>query len=103
MSERILNIIVRSYGKTKGQVKDSLSTPTPRNRTLTINVPKKVFKRAVDRNKVKRLIRESFRLVTKDIGDLSGIQIKISPMASIFTVDFDTITTQIKNEIKKYV
>lgn len=99
MSNKILFITVRS----KGQLKDGPKGAVAQDRPLTINVPKKIFKRAVDRNKAKRLIRESFRLVKKDILGTRGLQIKVSPTAHILDEDFDTITTQIKNEIKKYV
>jgi ribonuclease P protein component len=99
MSNKTLFITVRS----QGQVKDRSGGTMSKERPLTINVPKKIFKRAVDRNKTKRLIRESFRLIKKDISISKGMQIKVSPTANILNEDFDTITTQFKNEIKKYV
>jgi ribonuclease P protein component len=99
MSNKILFITAR----TKGQLKDNSKGTIVKERLLTINVPKKIFKRAVDRNKAKRLIRESFRLIKKDMFTIEGLQIKVSPTVHILNEDFDTITTQIKNEIKKYV
>ena len=39
---------------------------------VVISVPKKRFKRAVNRNRIKRLIRESYRLNKKSLYELLG-------------------------------
>lgn len=38
------------------------TTTTPRPTQILISVPKKRFKHAVDRNRIKRLVREAYRL-----------------------------------------
>lgn len=48
-----------------------LSSPTPKPNAplaILISVPKKRFKHAVDRNRIKRLVREAFRLQKDKLG-----------------------------------
>lgn len=60
----------------------------------SIIAPKKVFKRAVDRNKAKRRFRESFRAVLKDVSKKSFVFFLKKPV-------IDSPLSEIKTEILK--
>lgn len=81
----------------------SVSVKVLKDKNILISVPKKIFRTAVERNKVKRIIRESLRSIKTDIPVIKDYEIKVMPTRYILTEDFVTITEQIKNQIKKYV
>jgi ribonuclease P protein component len=56
-------------------------------------VSKKVSKRAVVRNKIKRLVRESFRLQQAALGSIDFVIVAKTPLADVAT---DTITTTLQ-------
>ena len=67
-------------------------------------VSKKVHKRAVKRNRLKRLMRESYRLLLKD-NDLANSQKYLSLIfvgsEKLLDKNFDYIKTNIKNLLEK--
>lgn len=81
----------------------SVSVKVLKDKNILISVPKKIFRTAVERNKVKRIIRESLRSIKTGMPIIKDYEIKVMPTRYILTEDFVTITEQIKNQIKKYV
>ncbi len=74
---------------------------------FTISVPKKKFKRAVDRNLLKRRTREAFRLQKPVLYKQLSDQKKTLNIFLIFTsneiIDFHTIENKISHIIQKLV
>lgn len=64
-----------------------LSTPLPTNKSfqVAISVPKKIFKRAPDRNRIKRLIREILR---KNKHDLEEVLTQKNEQLALFLIYF---------------
>lgn len=81
----------------------SVSVRVLKDKNILISVPKKMFRTAVERNKVKRIIRESLRSIKTEIPVIKDYEIKVMPTRHILTEKFITITEQLKNQIKKYV
>ena len=53
---------------------EACETASPNKTAILVSVSKRRFKRAVDRNRVKRLIREAYRLNKKSLSDCSFLQ-----------------------------
>ncbi len=73
--------------------------------TVLVSVPKKRFKHAVDRNRLKRLMREAYRLNKTEFTLLVEeknihIQIAFNYVADKM-VDFDTMNSKIQVALKK--
>ena len=75
--------------------------------SVMVSVPKKRFKRAVKRNKLKRLMREAYRLNKQVIADLmeqKQMQIQIAfNYVSNDELDFATIEKKMKQALQKLV
>lgn len=67
---------------------------------LIISVPKKVFKRAVKRNLIRRRIRESFRLNCKGLSNVQGRDIMLIYVSS-HILDYGKITETLSAAIAK--
>ena len=74
---------------------------------VMVNVPKKRFKRAVKRNRLKRLMRETYRLnkqLLVDIIEAKNIQINIAfNYISDEEMDFKTIEKKMKIALQKLI
>jgi ribonuclease P protein component len=74
---------------------------------ILISVPKKRFKSAVKRNKIKRLIRENYRLNKHELIEflkINQIQIKIAfNFISDELPEFETLQKKLKLAIKKII
>lgn len=72
---------------------------------ILISVPKKKFKRAVDRNRVKRLIREAYRRSKHEISDRCNEGGKELHVAFIYLddslPDFGVLQTKMKSALLK--
>ena len=72
---------------------------------ILISVPKKRFKHAVDRNRIKRLIREAYRLNKQLLLDAPSMQGKSLDLAFIWISDelsdFCTIESRVKNLLQR--
>lgn len=75
--------------------------------SVMVSVPKKRFKRAVKRNKLKRLMREAYRLnkqIIADLMELKQMQIHIAfNYVSNDELDFVTIEKKMKQALQKLV
>lgn len=67
---------------------------------LIISVPKKVFKRAVKRNLIRRRIREAFRLNCKTLPNVQGRDIMLIYVSS-HILDYGKITETLAAAISK--
>ena len=83
------------------EVEDDSPTPV----RVLVSVSKRHFKHAVDRNRVKRLIRESYRLNKQLLTDrLQGRKLDVAFVwMSDETSDFRTIETRMKNLLQRIV
>ena len=73
-------------------------TPKPK---ILISVPKKQFKHAVDRNRIKRLIREAYRLNKNNLTAAIASKDFCLQIAFIYIKKEDCIYEEIENAIKK--
>ena len=82
-------------------------TDTEETARILISVPKKRFKSAVKRNRIKRLIRENYRLNKHDLIDflnLNHIQIKIAfNFISDELPEFETLQKKLKLALNKII
>jgi len=79
--------------------------PIPFPAQMAISVTKKSFKRAVDRNRIKRLVREAWRLNKNSLYDLLKGKDRQIIIMLVYTgkeiPDFHDVNNQIKNVISK--
>lgn len=90
----------------KSEVSTSQETLTEPNVQLLVSVPKKYFKRAVKRNRVKRQVREAYRkrkrLVTQSVDKLTDKQLLIAFIwLSDELTDSDTIEQRVCNLLQR--
>ncbi len=80
--------------------------PNTTNQVL-ISVAKKRFKKAVDRNKIKRKIREAYRLNRAELQDLSKQQQQQINLAIIYQTNeiltYQAIEADLKNALVKLI
>ena len=73
---------------------------------VMFGVPKKNFPRAVDRNRMKRLMRESYRLSKNELFEKMSSDTGYN-VALLFTgkeiTDFDTIQLALKNALERWL
>jgi ribonuclease P protein component len=67
---------------------------------LIISVPKKIYKRAVKRNLIRRRIREAFRLNCKDLPNIQGKDLLLVYVSS-HIMDYGKITETLISAISK--
>lgn len=67
---------------------------------LIISVPKKIFKKAVKRNLIRRRIREAFRLNCKNLPNIQGRDIMLVYVSS-HIMDYGKITETLSAAIAK--
>ena len=90
----------------KSEVSTSQETLTEPKVQLLVSVPKKHFKRAVKRNRVKRQVREAYRkhkrLVTQSVDKLTDKQLLIAFIwLSDELTDSDTIEQRVCNLLQR--
>ena len=67
---------------------------------LIISVPKKIYKRAVKRNLIRRRIREAFRLNCKNLPNIQGKDLLLVYVSS-HIMDYGKITETLISAISK--
>ena len=77
-----------------------LTTGEEKPRRLMVSVPKKLFKRAVKRNLLKRRIRESYRTRKGLIGVEGGVDLLIQYNTSEI-LDFTTVRETVEDILKQ--
>ena len=79
--------------------------PIPFPAQMAVSVTKKSFKRAVDRNRIKRLVREAWRLNKNSLYNLLKEKERQIIIMLLFTgeeiPDFHDVNTQVKNIVLK--
>jgi len=75
--------------------------------SVMVSVPKKRFKRAVKRNRLKRLMREAYRLNKTELVDamqVRGLQMQVAfGYVSDEIVDFDQVERKMRQAIQKII
>lgn len=75
--------------------------------SVMVSVPKKRFKRAVKRNRLKRLMREAYRLNKTELVDamqVRGMQMQVAfGYVSDEIVDFDQVERKMRQAIQKII
>ena len=69
--------------------------------SIMVSIPKKKFKRAVKRNRLKRLIKESFRLNKNDLTGKIASQSKCISIAFLYLPDEEKPYTEIESAVQK--
>lgn len=79
--------------------------PDPSHHQVLVSVPKKTFKRAVDRNKIKRRIKEAYRLHKQDLR--AAIPHKFLLIGYIYIgkefADYETIEGKLKQSVSRLI
>lgn len=88
-------------------IRPATDSPLPSELKFGVSVSKKQFKRAVDRNRIKRLMREAYRVRKLDLlGKFAGRNLQLS-LFVIFTgreiPDFAWVDRQIKVILDKLI
>ncbi len=71
--------------------------------SVLINVPKRKFKKATDRNHLKRLIRESYRLNKHSLTEIQILKDKRLLVVFLYLPDEKKTFSEIENAIKKAI
>ncbi len=80
-------------------IEERSEEPTPLR--ILVSVPKKRFKHAVDRNRMKRQIREAYRLNKHELWNLAEDSNKIVSIAFICMAEEPVETAKVAKSIKK--
>ena len=69
--------------------------------SIMVSIPKKKFKRAVKRNHLKRLIKESYRLNKNDLIEKTASKSKHISVAFLYLSNEEKSYTEIENAVRK--